>query len=171
MHARPHARTSEPAWYVVVDELDEVGCRLTVDRWPATDADGRLVFEDGARLVSVPPDRLHAAVTAAREQQGDEVPDRALRIGDTFAWWDGDLAAALLETGSRATGPASADVPPGDLVDVTRDARAATNAAALAAGGGVLDAGDLFALDLDVPGTTGPEVAGGTDTSDGEVDR
>lgn len=144
-HARP-----APDWYVVVDELDELGCRLAVDIWPETDADGRLVFADGEQLVSVPPDRLHAAITAARTRRGDEAPDRALRIGDTFAWWWGPLARDLLAVGP----PGEIDVgdrpddPDPEIVDITRDARRQTKLAALATGGGVLDPSEVARLDL-----------------------
>lgn len=137
-----------PDWYVVVDELDELGCRLAVDAWPDTDGDGRLVFADGEQLVSVAPDRLHAAISAARLRRGDEAPERPLRIGDTFAWWSGPLARDLLGLGPPG---GVGDRPEGrglEVVDVTRDARRLTKVAALATGGGVLAADEIARLGL-----------------------
>lgn len=146
--ARPAA---VPDWYVVVDELDELGCRLAVDAWPDTDGDGRLVFADGDQLVSVAPDRLHAAISAARLRRGDEAPERPLRIGDTFAWWSGPLARDLLGLGP----PGGVGVPPEspelEVVDITRDARRLTKVAALATGGGVLGADEVARLGLAEP--------------------
>lgn len=139
-----------PDWYVVVDELDELGCRLAVDLWPATDEDGRLVFADGEQLVSVSPGPLHAAVTAARVRRGDDAPDRPLRIGDTFAWWWGPLARDLLglEPPHRAqVGDRPGDPEP-EVVDITRDARRLTKLAALATGGGVLDPAEVVLFGL-----------------------
>jgi hypothetical protein len=141
-----------PDWYVVVDELDELGCRLAVDRWPDRDADGRLVFDDGERLVSVPPGVLHAAVTAARAAHGEPAPDRPLRIGDTFAWWQGPLARELRLDGVPPRAPdigRSEQDPDVEVVDVTREARLATNAAAQATAGGVLTDRELADLGLD----------------------
>jgi hypothetical protein len=142
---------SGPDWYVVVDELDELGCRLAVDRWPDHDADGRLVFDDGEQLLSVPPARLHEAVVAARTDHGDDAPERPLRIGDTFAWWWGPLARHLLGL-DPPPGRGDDDEPAVEVVDVTREARRATNAAAQATAGGVLTAAELASLDLPASG-------------------
>jgi hypothetical protein len=141
---------SPPDWYVVVDELDELGCRLAVDRWPDRDAEGRLVFDDGEQLLSVPPARLHEAVEAARTEHGDDAPERPLRIGDTFALWWGPLARDLLGL-DPPPGRDDQTAPPVEVVDVTREARRATNAAAQATAGGVLTAAELVALDLPAP--------------------
>lgn len=137
-----------PDWYVVVDELDEIGCRLAVDAWPDTDGDGRLVFADGEQLISVAPDRLHATISAARLRRGEEAPDRPLRIGDTFAWWWGPLARDLLGLDPPdGSGDRSEDPEP-EVVDITRDARRLTKVAALATGGGVLVPDELARLEL-----------------------
>jgi hypothetical protein len=148
---------SPPDWYVVVDELDELGCRLAVDRWPDRDAEGRLVFDDGEQLVSVPPARLHEAVVGARIEHGDAAPERPLRIGDAFALWWGPLARDLLGL-DPPPGRDRDAAPPVEVVDVTREARRATNAAAQATAGGVLTVGELVAFDLPAPDdeVTGP---------------
>jgi hypothetical protein len=156
-----------PDWYVVVDELDEIGCRLAIDGWPDRDADGRLVFDDGEQLVSVPPAAFHEVVTAARTAQGDEAPDRPLRIGDTFAWWWGPSARGLFGFAApprHREGLADPDVempdvevPGVEVIDVTRAARRATNAAAQATAGGVLTTSQLTSFDLASPDD---EVAG-----------
>lgn len=152
----PSGPRAAPDWYVVVDELDELGCRLAVDRWPDRDADGRLVFDDDERLVSVPPARLHEAVTAARTDHGDDAPERPLRIGDTFAWWWGPLARDLLGVDPPPGSDADA-TPPAEVVDVTREARHATNAAAQATAGGVLTAAELATLDRTDDEVSDPE--------------
>jgi hypothetical protein len=144
-----------PDWYVVVDELDEIGCRLTIDSWPDRDADGRLVFDDGEQLVSVPPAAFHELVTAARTAHGDEAPDRPLRIGDTFAWWWGPSARDLLGFAAPTrdgVGVADPEVPDVEVIDVTRAARRATNVAAQATAGGVLTTSQLASFDLAPPG-------------------
>lgn len=143
--ARP---ATVPDWYVVVDELDELGCRLAVDAWPDTDGDGRLVFADGEQLVSVAPGRLHAAVSEARLRRDEEAPERPLRIGDTFAWWRGPLAHDLLGLGPPDGVGHRPEDPELEIVDITRDARRLTKVAALATGGGVLDADEVARLGL-----------------------
>jgi hypothetical protein len=155
------APATAPDWYVVVDELDELGCRLAVDRWPDRDTDGRLVFDDGERLVSVPPARLHDAVETARTDHGDDAPERPLRIGDTFAWWWGPLARDLLGL-DPPPGRGDDARPPVEVVDVTREARRATNAAAQATAGGVLTPTELASLDLPSPDDEVGGPGGGT---------
>jgi hypothetical protein len=151
-----------PDHYVVVDELDELGCRLAVDPWPAVDGEGRLVFDDDTVLVSVPPRTIHEALTAARSAQGDPAPDRPLRIGDVIAVWWGPLARELgfpqpagrfdgaRFAGSRVDGPPPepAPEPAIEMVDITADARLATNTAAQAAAADVLHVEDLRELGL-----------------------
>lgn len=94
-------------WYVVVDELEDERCQLTMDPWPTTDADGRLRFDPDVATVDAPISRplLAALVGAARARQGLPAADRAIRIGDVFAvdvtllsWIldDVDLGAAWL---------------------------------------------------------------------------
>lgn len=152
--ARTLAAPGIPDFYVVVDELDELGCRLTVDRWPATDEDGRLVFDDErTQLRSVSPRVLHGFVTIARERSGEPAADRPLRIGDVFALWWGPFANDVLELPAPDLTfdlAAPADGPDGlELLDVTADARELTNAAAQAAAGDVLTESDMDLFGID----------------------
>jgi hypothetical protein len=152
------ATPSIPDYYVVVDELDELGCRLSVDRWPEVDEDGRLVFDDEqTRLVSVAPQVLHDRVTAARERANELAADRPLRIGDVFAlWWGGFARDELHLPPPDAPGDAAGPTgPPPDIqvLDVTSDARELTNAAGQAAAGEALTESDLDALELSGPET------------------
>jgi hypothetical protein len=142
-----------PDLYVVVDELDELGCRLAVDAWPATDGDGRLVFAHDSSLVTVPPNELHAALSAARRQQDEAAADRPLRIGDVIAVWWGPIARSLglpRPTAEPEVGPPDDHVAPAvELLDVTADARAAANTAAQAASADVLEADELRGYGFD----------------------
>lgn len=145
-----------PDFYVVVDEMDEFSCRLTVDRWPDTDEDGRLVFDDEWMLLrTVEVTVLHGFVTDARRRTQELVPDRPLRIGDVFAMWWGTFADEVLDlprpdTYDRAAAP-DRRTPDIELLDVTADARQITNAAAEAAASPVLTSDDMDRLDLHGP--------------------
>lgn len=145
-----------PDFYVVIDEMDERCCRLTVDRWPDTDEDGRLVFDDEATLLrTVDATVLHDFVTDARQGTEQLAPERPLRIGDVFAVWWGQFADAVLDLRPPGTHGDAADVDPSgaaiELLDITADAREITNAAAQAAACPVLTTDDLDRLDLNRP--------------------
>lgn len=149
-------------WYVVVDELYGIGCRLAVDLWPDVDADGRLVFQpDQTRLEWVDAETAHRVISEARKATADapeerEIADRALRIGDVFAVWPSaasPLGLSVPAAGGRsAASPvaATAQEPPGGLRDVTGEARVATRAAVDAVGAGELTEADLRRLGIPV---------------------
>lgn len=153
-------RARHGPWYVVVDEILGVGCRLTVDLWPDVDADGRLVFEtDRTVLQWVDTDTAYDVIRQARDASADisaerEIANRALRIGDVFAVWPSAVARLgltlpLTEEGT-AVDPraASEEGPPGGVLDVTGEARVATRAAVDAVGAGELSEGDLERLGI-----------------------
>jgi hypothetical protein len=70
--------------YVAIDERIEGMLRLAVAAWPRLDRAGRLDFARDYVPVFVSEASLQAAVDAQRTQLGQEVPDRAVRIGDVF---------------------------------------------------------------------------------------
>ena len=153
-------RTRLGPWYVVVDELYGIGCRLAVDLWPDVDADGRIVFQtDQTRLDWVDTKAAHLVISEARRAAADApeergIADRELRIGDVFAVWAsaaGELGLSVpLAADGAATAPAapSGQEPPGGLLDVTGEARVATRAAVDAVGAGELTEGDLRRLGI-----------------------
>lgn len=153
-------RARRGPWYVVVDELHGVACRLAVDVWPDVDADGRLVFEtDQTALSWVDAETAHRVVRDARQAVADAaeertISERALRIGDVFAVWASVARELELEVPSAGegtvagTGSATGDEPAGGLVDVTGEARVATRAAVDAVGAGELTEADLRRLGI-----------------------
>jgi hypothetical protein len=147
-------------WYVVVDEMHGIGCRLAVDLWPDVDTDGRLVFEtDRTTLQWVDTDAAYDVIREARRASAAapeerEIADRPLRIGDVFAVWPAAAARLGLtlppaEAGSPdRLGSATAQEPPGGLLDVTGEARVAARAAVDAVGAGELTEADLQRLGI-----------------------
>ena len=120
-----------PLRWVVVDDLEEQACELAIGPWPRLADDGRLVFaasEADYAVAALPIAEFEALVRAGRRRQlrdvpgADELVDRPLRVGDTFAAAvvvaDGDAVPA---GGHRAaiTFPAGAD----GIADVTAHAR------------------------------------------------
>ena len=153
-------RASHGPWYVVVDELHGVGCRLSVDLWPDVDADGRLVFETDLTVLRwVATEIAQRVIRDARQAAADgaedrAIADRALRIGDVFAVWASAANELRLEVPSAGdepvagVGSAPGDEPAGGLVDVTGEARVATRAAVDAVGAGELTEADLRLLGI-----------------------
>lgn len=167
-----------PWLYVVVDELIDEYCLLTVDLWPAMDRDGRLVFyrESSTADLRLPVEIVQALVTRARQGQRLEVADRRVRIGDVFAM-QLPVLDQIRELAERLSRVAFVSSPAGygddlrqplaataaTIVDVTADARDVTQAAAQEAAAGVLDDDDIEALGLRVepPGSQPPPTASG----------
>lgn len=117
--------------WVVVDDLEERSCELAIGPWPRLADDGRLVFasaEEDYTVAAVPIADFEALVRAGRRRQLRDVPDtddlvdRPLRVGDTFA--------AAVEVATEGTAPegghrAAISFPAGadGIADVTAHAR------------------------------------------------
>jgi len=78
-------QVSEEHRYVVVDDIVEGRVALEVSQWPTLDADGRLFFADIGEERVVGLMALQELVDGLRTSTGQFAPDRAIRIGDTFA--------------------------------------------------------------------------------------
>ena len=94
-------------WVVVDDLVDAERCELAISPWPRLTDDGLLTFAESEEqhVVALADSKwLHDLVSRARRRQfegagvPDEVLNRALRVGDTFAAWitvsDGDEESA-----------------------------------------------------------------------------
>jgi hypothetical protein len=83
-------------WVVVDDFVDGGRCELAISPWPRLTDEGLLTFAESEEehVVAVADSRwLHDLVSRARRRQfegqgmPDEVLNRPLRVGDTFAAW------------------------------------------------------------------------------------
>ena len=120
-----------PLRWVVVDDIEERSCELAIGPWPRLADDGRLVFassEADYAVAALPTAEFEALVRAGRRRQLRDVPgaddlvERPLRVGDTFA-------AAVSMPGEEASPEgghrAGIEFPAGDegIADVTAQAR------------------------------------------------
>ena len=83
-------------WVVVDDLVDDHRCELAISPWPRLTDDGLLTFAESEEqhVVALADSKwFHDLVSRARRRQfeGQELPDdvlnRPLRVGDTFAAW------------------------------------------------------------------------------------
>jgi hypothetical protein len=144
--ARP-LQVSEQHRYVVVDDIVEGRVALEVSEWPTLDADGRLFFADMGEEQVTGLMALQRLVDEIRTSTGQFAPDRAIRIGDTFA------VAGLEVTGVD-------QVTATDLWDISSAARRAGKAAMYGAVASTVDTSyeeemAISDVALEVPETEG----------------
>jgi hypothetical protein len=129
-----HARLS----YVVVDEIVGHTVTLALAPWPGSDERGRVRFPaDGS---GAPSGHVVLHGRELHERLYEGWMRRPPRVGDTFAAVLGDVAAArLAESGEVVLSPELqlADAFPGDVVDLTAEARNVAKLAFYAAVAGV----------------------------------
>lgn len=157
---------ARPDRYLVVDELGDGYCRLTVDPWPMRDGSGRLWFGSAETdVLTVDLADFQRTVDHHRRRylgEEDEAAERPIRIGDTFAvYTDPRRVAREFADRDRSSEPPEPDDPfdkmwrreigsePARLVDVTAAARQASHAAAEAAATGTLTQLEAFELGYD----------------------
>jgi hypothetical protein len=83
-------------WVVVDDLVDDTRCELAISPWPRLTDEGLLTFAESEEehvVALADSEWLHDLVSRARRRQfeGQELPEevlnRPLRVGDTFAAW------------------------------------------------------------------------------------
>lgn len=105
-------------WYAVVDDLEADRVLVVLDRWPAVDGSGHLLFTGASVIRDFPVTELQGCVAQQRTLAGQPAADRALRVGDVF--W---IRSA---TDARRASPGT-----WQILDVTGPARRAARAAQL----------------------------------------
>lgn len=163
------SRARPPDWYLVVDEMGDGYCQLTVDPWPTRDAHGRFTFADeDTKVLTVDRADFYQTVVDHRRSQYPrdvEAAERRIRIGDVLAVYTHPWTVAPPRDPSPSDPDETSDPGGADrqfnfkdvwvghvrtevsrLVDVTADARQVSHAAAEAAATGTLTVGEAHKL-------------------------
>jgi len=123
----PNLKLSNDMRYVVVDDIVEGRVSLEVSDWPTLDADGRLHFADIGEERVARLDEFQALVNHKRTETHQYAPERALRIGDSFAI----SGLSVDEAGSNVAAE--------EVWDVSKAARKAAKAAMFGAVASTVD--------------------------------